>query len=319
MKKRLHGKLVVVGMHPAIDRTIEVPRLTSGGVVRGRLLMVGAGGKGMNVVRTLANLGTPVTACGFLAENDAPLFLSSCRGQFVRPKHVRIPGDTRQNITIVDTSRGTDTHITSAGMRVSRDDVRRLLDSLAREAHRGDWVAFVGSRPGGVSVKDYRAAIETARARGAEVIADADGALLRTAVASRPWLIKPNREELEELTGRRHRSLRRTVDSARGLLDRCEHVLLTLGPEGAALVTRNGSWRARDTRPAKVVHTVGCGDALLGGFLSAYAKGRSPGESLRRAVACGSACVRTRHSAVQSGREAAACLKGVRVERLTHA
>lgn len=303
MKKRLAGRFVVVGLHPAIDRTIQVRRLRSGGVIRGRLVMVEAAGKGMNITRTLSALGRNVLSCGFLGRVDADLFRSSLRAGCVTPRFVEIAGATRQNITIIEQDKRADMHILSGNMRVRRKDLDALLAGLQRDVGEGDWTVFAGSRPAGVRQADYVRALRTCRRRGARLAVDAAGPMLRAALREGPWLIKPNRAELEELVGRRLRTRNCILDAARGLLDNCEHVLVSLGAEGALLVTRGGAWQAKETRRARVVHTVGCGDVLLAGFLSAYAAGRTPAEALRLGVACGSACVRSRSAAITSRRD----------------
>ena len=104
--------------------------------------------------------------------------------------------------------------------------------------------------------------------------------------------------------------------AGRDVLARCEVVLASLGERGAVLMTHRGAWHARETRRANVVHTVGCGDALLAGFLSARAKGKAEPEALRFGVACGSACVRTRYACVRSSAEATRVLRKVVVTEL---
>lgn len=313
MKRRLTGKLVVAGLHPAIDRTIEVPSLRRGGAIRGKLLTVQAGGKGTNVARSLAHLGNAVTFRGILGEHDAPFFRAALRQSRVRSRCVTIPGDTRQNVTILEAD-GTDTHVVSGALRVSRDATRRVRAALADAAARGDWLILTGSRPEGFALADYEKLLRAIRRKGALPIVDADGETLGAALRNRPWLVKPNRAELEGLLGRTTRPTKRLLAAARDLLDTCGVVLLSLGSEGAALVTREGIWRSRDTAPVRVLHTVGCGDALLAGFLSAYAAGKPPGEALRFGVACGSACAETRFNAVQSTGEVRRKLPGVVVE-----
>jgi len=314
VKRRLTGRLVVAGLHPAIDRTIEVPSLRRGGAIRGKLLAIQAGGKGTNVARSLAHLGNAVTFRGILAERDAPFFRAALRQSRVRFRCVTIPGDTRQNITLLEAD-GTDTHVVSGAMRVSRDAARRLRAAVADAAASEYWVVLSGSRPDGFTLNDYERVLHAVRRKGARPVVDADGETLAAALRNRPWLVKPNRAELHGLLGRSVRSTKRLIAGARDLLHTCGVVLLSLGSEGAALVTREGCWRSRDTRPVRVLHTVGCGDALLAGFLSEYAAGKSPGKALRFGVACGSACAETPFNAVQSAAEVRRKLPGVVVER----
>ena len=319
MKNRLSGKFVIVVLHPAVDRTVQVSRLQVGGVIRGRPVMVEAAGKGINIAHTLANLGHPLLATGFLGRGEAEFFLSSFRGAAsgaagrVALDFVPVECATRENLTIIERDAGRDTHILVGSMRVGPRETERLLRRMRRRVAAGDWAVFGGSCPSGLKRADYVEALRTCKARGASVCVDASGSLLRAALSVRPWVVKPNREELEELAGRRLRSRAAVLRAARALLERCEHVVVSLGAEGAVLVTRDGAWHARETRCAKVVHTVGCGDALFAGFLAAYARGRRPAEALRFAVACGSACVRTHYASLRSRDEPLRFLRAVRV------
>ena len=315
MSKRLEGKLVVVTLHPAIDRTIEVPRLRAGGVLPGRTTLIEPAGKGMNITGTLSTLGNHVVICGLLGRRDAEFFQQALHPKRVRACFVLADTETRCNITLVDTSRGTDTHITEK-MRVSRKDIDRFLDTLGCTVKRGDWVVFTGSSPDGLRVADFSRALRLCQRRGAHVCVDTSGPQLRAGLQARPLIIKPNREELEELTGKTLRSQTRVLQAARLLLEQCEQILVSLGAEGALLIRPEGAWVAKDSRKARTVHTVGCGDALLAGYLSAYARGASPGDSLRFGVACGSACVRTHSAIVNSRAKALACKPHVALRRI---
>ena len=146
--------------------------------------------------------------------------------------------------------------------------------------------------------------------------------MLRAAVKARPWIVKPNLDELSELAGRRLSRLGDVLHAAEPLTEWCEHVLVSLGRNGALLVSRQGAhpggqaWHARESRRVSAVHTVGCGDALLAGFLSACACGKTLPEATRFAVACGSACVRSYRACLLSEAEALRFLPGVRVVKL---
>lgn len=308
-------KIVVVGLHPAIDRTLEVPTLDGGSVVRGRLLLVEAAGKGANITHSLSNFGHTVTAVGFLGRWDREFFLSSFRAGRVRPRFVTVEGATRQNVTLIARDTGRDLHVTAGALKVDRASVRRLHEIIGREAAAGAWAVFAGSRPDGFHLADYVRALRVCRAKGMRLCVDTSGAMLRAALRFHPWLIKPNREELAELSGAPVADDGAVLDAARKLLPTCERVLVSLGGEGALLVAGDGVWRARDPRGVRAVHTVGCGDALLAGFLSASVGGASPRDALQFGVACGSACVRSPYASLRSRCEAERLRAGVKVAR----
>jgi 1-phosphofructokinase len=309
-------RFLVVGLHPAIDRTLEIGRFTPGGMIRGRVLMVEAAGKGANLVHSLSNFGHRLVATGFLGRQDEAFFLSSFRQDRVRAEFVAVESPTRENITIIERDFRRDTHLVAGKLRVGRAEVSRLRKIIAREVGEGRWVVFSGSRPQGLRLSDYARLLALGRERGAKLCVDASGPMLRAALKARPWIVKPNLDELSELAGRRLSRVNEILEAAVPLTAWCEHVLVSSGRNGALLVSREGAWRARESRRVSAVHTVGCGDALLAGFLSACACGKSLPEATRFAVACGSACARSYRACLLSENEARRVLPGVRVVEL---
>ena len=316
------NQFIVVGLHPAIDRTLEIGRWTAGGMIRGRVVMVEAAGKGANLVHTLSNFGHHVVATGFLSRQDEALFLASFRKDRVKAEFVAVESPTRENITIIERDFRRDTHLVAGKLRVSAADVGRLRSIVAGEVGKGRWAVFSGSRPAGMTLSDYARLLALCRESGAKVCVDASGPMLSVALKARPWIIKPNLDELSELAGRKLSCVSEVLKAAEPLTKRCEHVLVSLGRNGALLVSRQGAhlggqaWHARESRRVSAVHTVGCGDALLAGFLSACAGGKTLPEAVRFAVACGSACVRSYRACLLSKAEALRRLPGVSVVKL---
>jgi 1-phosphofructokinase len=310
------GRFVVAGLHPAIDRTVEVPALDGATVIRGRLLMVEAAGKGTNIVHTLSNFGHRVTATGFLSRWDRELFLSSFRRDRVRTRFILVDGPSRENVTVVDRRTGRDTHIIAGHLDVTRREVRRLLQVIPRLLRPDDWAVFAGGRPRGFRMDDFSDALAAARRRRARVCVDAGGNMLRVALRRHPWIIKPNRDELSELAGESLATKAQILKAATRLFRRCDRVLVSLGKEGGMLVGPEGAWEARDLRRVRVSHTVGCGDAFFAGFLAAASERMEWSECLRFSVACGSACVRSPYAALHSRAEAVRRLGGIQLTRL---
>jgi len=158
-------------------------------------------------------------------------------------------------------------------------------------AARRAYVLFAGSLPPGLDAETLERLVAVCRDRNAYVAIDSSGPGLDPVRHGGPlWLVKPNREELGELAGRPVETDLQMREAAESLLERIELVVVTLGPEGACLFTRTGAWRATPhLDPAEIVNTVGCGDALLAGFVYAHARGGAPEECLRHGVALGSA------------------------------
>jgi len=283
--------IIAVSLNTAIDRTLEVPDLEVGGHVRGRLVSIQPAGKAVNVARFLGMLGTPCILTGFVGEGDRTRFARSFAKTAVRVEVFEGHGPTRENVTLIDPARGIETHIRDVGFALSADDLERMKKKLGILAARRAYVLFAGSLPPGMDAETFERLVAVCRDRTAYVAVDSSGPGLDAVRHGGPlWLVKPNREELAELAGRPVETDLQMREAARALLDRVELVVVTLGQEGACLFTRAGAWHATPhLDPAEIVNTVGCGDALLAGFVHAHARGGAPEECLRRGVAVGSA------------------------------
>ena len=306
---------LTITLNPAIDRTIEVDALRLGEVVRGRLTYVEPAGKGVNVAHTLAALGHKVVCTGFVGRDEAAMFDRGFAGATVRPAWVRVDGLTRTSITLLDLNRTQETHITEQGFTVSRRHVRRLCDQVCSHLRPGVWVLANGRPAPGFGVEPYRDLLRRIKASGARLAVDTSGEYLRAAVEIGPDVVKPNDEELSELVGRPLRRMPSILLAAREIAASIRHVVVSLGARGVVCVTRQRSWHARERGRPRVVHTVGCGDALTAGFVAGVAEGLSAPKALRLSVACGGACVRTPRASLRAKDEAQAVLPLVTVRR----
>ena len=313
MSQTPRPRILAVGLHPAIDRTIELPELRRRSVLRGRLLRVEAGGKTTNIVHTLSNFGHHVSATGFIGRGEADFFLRTFDPARVKAEFVLADSPTRENVTLLESRTGRDIHILAGELSVRRNDAAQLGRIVKRLAEKADWAIFSGSRPKGMPLSDYLALLRVCRERGGRLVVDASGSMLRTALKARPWLIKPNRDELAELVGRKLRTDCDILRAATSLRKKCENILVSLGRGGAILISSAGTWHAREARPPKSAISVGCGDALLAGFVSACADGADLREALRFGTACGSACARTDYACLSSRRQPESLLPGIRI------
>jgi len=313
---RRRGNFIAVILNPAVDRTIEVERLRPGAVIRGRLVHLEPAGKGVNVAHSLAALGHAVVCTGFVGRGETAMFERSLLGAGAKPSLVQVSGVTRESITYIETSAGRETHIVDQGFEVSNRDVRRLRRRLLGLAQPDAWLVLNGRPAQGLTVQDYHSLLGDVRRTGAHVAVDTSGEFLRAAVLAGPELIKPNDEELSELAGARLRRLTDLLNAARELACSIPYVVVSLGPRGALCATQRRAWYAKELRRVPIVHTVGCGDALVAGFVAGLAEGLTAPEALRLAVACGGACARSPRAALRSRREADSVLPNVRVRLL---
>ena len=288
--------IVTVTINPSVDRTIQLPsRLVRDSVLRASAVTSQAAGKGVNVSRALAHASIPTRAIVRADYHDP--YVRELVESGLAVVTVDPGASVRTNISLAEPD-GTTTKINEPGSPLSAAAVAALHDVVAAEAPRASWVVLAGSLPPGADVELLADLARTARiaAPAVRIAVDTSGAplaALRTA-GVRIDLIKPNLEELAELTGSNPATLGtpEAVASACTALraDGIAAVLATLGAAGAVLASADGAWHA--THPPVIARsTVGAGDSSLAGYLIADAERLSPAARLARAVAYGSAAV----------------------------
>jgi 1-phosphofructokinase len=277
--------IVTLTLNPSVDRTIEVPELIRGAVLRAVGGRVDAGGKGVNISRALARHAVPTTTVFAAGGAEGQQLIGLLEPLGVRVAAVAVQGATRANVAVVEPD-GTTTKLNEQGPRLSAHEIEALLQTVIATSEPGGWVVGCGSLPPGVPDDVYAHLVTAAHAAGARVAIDTSGPALAAALVAGPDLVKPNLEELAEAVGRPLRTLGEVVAAAEDLLERgAGAVLASLGPDGAVLVEPDGA-RHGQAHLDHVLSTVGAGDAGLAGFVAA---GGSGPEALRAALGWGSA------------------------------
>lgn len=283
--------ILTVTLNTALDLTYGVPALVPHASHRVTDLSERPGGKGINVARVLTALGHDSVVTGFAGGATGSVLrqllaeLPAGRATLTDAL-VPVAGDTRRTLAVVDGTTGDTTQFNEPGPHVTADEWTAFLRSYEKLLTGADAVALCGSLPPGIHVGAYAELIRPARAAGVPVLLDTSGEPLRRGIAARPDLIKPNADELAQLTGSREPA-RATRDARR----RGAHtVIASLGPDGMLAVTPDGSWRA--SPPAAVKgNPTGAGDSAVAGLLSSLVEGLSWPDRLRRAVALSTATV----------------------------
>nr|WP_240982880.1 1-phosphofructokinase family hexose kinase [Streptomyces sp. S3(2020)] len=274
-------------MNTALDITYRVRALTPHASHRVSEVTERPGGKGLNVARVLAALGHEVTATGFVGGATGGVVqerLAAAPG--VVDALVPVSGATRRTIAVVDEQSGDTTQLNEPGPTVMPAEWSAFQEAYEDLLPSSAAVALCGSLPPGVPVGAYAGLVRTARAAGVPVLLDTSGEPLRRGVAARPDIIKPNADELAELTGS-HEPLRATQDARR----RGAHAVVTsLGADGLLAASPEGRWRA--TPPTRVHgNPTGAGDSAVAGLLSGLVEHLPWPDRLARAVALSAATV----------------------------
>jgi len=275
---------ITVTLNPAVDRTVVIPGFTAGAVNRVSSSTDRPGGKGVNVARTLANLGHTTAATGFLGRENSTLFEEEFRQRGICDYFVRVTGATRVGIKIVDPVLGQTTDVNFPGLCPQAAQIEQF--SVGMKQLQAPWCVLSGSLPEGVEITFYRDLTRQLRARGIRVMMDTSGAPLRHALEAVPTAIKPNIHELSELLGTSLQTREEVLNAAASLLQRgIELVVISMGAEGALFVDKDQAITVKP--PAIQVHsTVGAGDAMVAGTVAGAIRGLSISDQARLATAC---------------------------------
>ena len=279
--------IVTLTLNPSVDRTVEVETLARGEVMRALGVRVDPGGKGINVSRALATHGLPTRAVVTVGGAEGEHLVALLRDTGIEIVPVRIRGAIRSNITVVEPD-GTTTKFNEPGAQLSAEELAAVFASVKDAAASADWLVASGSLPPGTPADCYADLVRLLASSGTFVAVDTSGPALEAVLAAGPTLVKPNRDELAEVTGRRLSTIPDVIDAACGLRDLgAEAVLASLGAEGAILVDDDGAIHGW-TPAVPPLSSVGAGDAMLAGFLAGGGKGA---DALVEALAWGAAAV----------------------------
>jgi len=282
--------IITVTLNAAIDKSLAVPNFRLGRRHRTVDQRTMAGGKGVNIARTLKALGQPVIATGFAGGPTGTHIVEELTEESILNDFVRIREESRTNTSVLDPTTGEQTEINERGPLVTEREVELFRDKLIYLARGAAIVVFAGSLPRGVEPELYASLIRDLERSDVITVADTDGEPLRQAVRAEPDLVSPNVLEAEELVGHEFAS-----EGERSLAV-CE--IAALGPREAIMTLPDGCFaqmvvdgqrvlkRAR-IEPREPIAKRGSGDAFLAGFLAARYEGRTPDQCLRFGVACG--------------------------------
>jgi 1-phosphofructokinase len=290
--------IVTITLNPSLDRTLELERLVRGGVQRTAEPILEPGGKGVNVTRALAVNGVPSIALLPIGGGEGDDLRRLLEEAGVRAHFVPVTGRTRSNITVAEHD-GTITKLNEPGSALSADDLATLIRVLRTIVSAGDWVVMSGSVPPEFTAEQLASITHSLSSLDVSLAVDTSGDALVAALTACPRLIKPNRDELCELVGRPVDSIAEVIAAAEEVRDNgIENVLVSLGSDGAVLVTPSGVL-VGESRVDNPKSTVGAGDSFLAGFLSKFSRDESDLEAaLLEALAWGAAATGLPGSAV---------------------
>jgi 1-phosphofructokinase family hexose kinase len=276
-------------LNPAVDKEYTVPLLAMDEVLRASELRIDHGGKGFNVSRMLAALGTQSTAVGLAGGHNGRLLRDGLKGAGISTDFVPVNGETRTNISIVDETLAHYIKVNEAGPTVSEGEITLLMSRITSLLKPGDFWILAGSLPPGAPKDIYARIIRIVEEVGAHAVLDSSGEPLRLGCQAGPFLAKPNANEATQITGKPTETIeemsRITPElHAMGV----KIVVISAGKKGALLSDGKSQWFGY-TPAIKEHNPIGAGDAMVAGLVWKLAQGEEPSTALRWGLACGAA------------------------------
>ncbi len=284
--------IVTLTLAPAFDVHCYIENFMPYHENAARLISRDAGGKGINVSRALTAHGVKNTAAAILGKDNEGEFKGALLCDGIKLAAVTANGRIRENITIHTKGKG-ETRVSFEGFSGSDELLFELEKIIKNETVSDGFVILAGRLPSGVTKSAVKEFLLRLKEKGARLIIDSKSFDINDLRELRPWLIKPNEEEIFELFGLEYGGF----DDATALAERLyelgiDNVMLTFGGEGAMLVNKDGRLRARAPKITPI-STVGAGDSSIAGFLVAMARGGTLADALKTAIAFGTAACLT--------------------------
>ncbi len=279
-------RIITITLSPTLDRTLWVDALVPGGLNRVVRERVDSGGKGINVAKVLARFGIKALAAAFTGKDNSDEFRRILKEEISDFLLVPVSGSVRENTLIIPPD-GSMYKLDKAGTPLPEGAIPRLESLLEGRINSDSIVVFAGRLPPGTDKAVLSALLCRFKEQGAKLIVDSQSFDIDDLHTLRPYLIKPNSDELKALVDGIEGTADDEIKAARYLCDiGVEHVLVSRGRDGLMLVDRENVIIA--TVPdVPVLSTVGAGDSALAGYLMAMVSGKNKEECVKSAAAMG--------------------------------
>lgn len=278
-------RIATVTLNPAFDLVGRLARIEIGEVNTVETLGIYPAGKGINVAKVLADLGVKLSVSGFLGEQNQGDFLQAFQQNGLDDQFYRINGKTRINVKITETEADV-TDLNFLGFEIQAEDWAAFTTQSAKWHEQFDLVAVCGSLPRGVSPEQFADWLNTLHRQGLKVVLDSSNAALTYGLKASPWLVKPNRRELEIWANRPLESLEAIISAAQQLRDQgIENVIISMGEKGSLWLNHEGVLQAEPPRCQNVVSTVGAGDSMVAGLIYGFSQGWNKADIMKFASA----------------------------------
>ena len=314
-ERTFYMKIITLTLNPAFDIHCYIENFAPYHENLANITEYDAGGKGVNISRALTHNGAENLALVVLGEENADSFRIRLERDGMNYRALCVSGRIRENIT-VHTNGADETRISFAGFCANSSLLERLERELDGILEEGSYVTFTGRNPAGLAMSDVKAFLRRLADKGARTVIDSRSFSLEDLIELRPWLIKPNQEEISEYLGRQIKDISDALDAARTLRESgIENVMISFGALGALLVCGDGAFAALPPS-VEAVSTIGAGDSSIAGFLAAASQGKNSSDMLRTAVAYGTAACLTGGTRPPKAQDVERILKQIKLNTL---
>jgi 6-phosphofructokinase 2 len=309
--------IVTITLNPSLDQHITVDGLVVDGTNRWSRLYRYAGGKGIDVSRAIYEMGGRTVAYGFIGGTIGRAVEILLDKEGVPFSFTPIQRETRTNFIITDTKSSQQTRIDAPGPHISKGEWERFRRKMLRIRPSPDLIVAGGSVPPGIPNDVYYTIIMEAKDFGVRTILDSDGQWLAEGVKAKPYLIKPNVQEAEELLNRELPTEEAITKAALDIVDMgVEIAVISRGKDGIIAATKKEVLKAVSP-PVKVRSAVGAGDCTIAGLALKLANREPLAEACRLAVAMGTAAVLTPGTELARKAYVENLLPQIKVEKIT--
>ncbi|MBS5989548.1 1-phosphofructokinase [Anaerococcus hydrogenalis] len=272
-------------LNPSIDYVLRIERFDDGQTIRSKSEEKYPGGKGIMVSKLLKNLGAKSINIGFLGGFTGEFIKNKLENLGIDQEFTKISDDSRINVKL---KYDTETEINAQGPQIKEEEIEEFLNYLDN-LNEDDFVVISGSIPKSLGDDFYRVIVNLLEMNNVRFALDTSGKKLFNLSAYRPFLVKPNKDELGEIFEDSIDSDEKIIKYARKLIDQgAENVIVSLGKDGSIFVDNNMAYKAKPIE-GKLINSVGSGDSMVAGYIYGYMKGLSKIDSYKLAIACGSA------------------------------
>lgn len=308
--------IYTVTLNPALDNTIILDSLILGHVNRSTKSITDVGGKGINVSKVVRVLDGEGCALGFLGKDNSDVFIKYLDDLDIDNDFVFVEGETRRNIKVIETSNNVYTDINQAGFEVSKEDVEGIINNIITHPKSGDIVVLSGSLPKGVDKDIYLRIITELKSKNIKTVLDADGEVLKISLNAKPYLIKPNINELRNIFEFNEEDINEVIRIASEILHSgIEMVVISMGEKGSLFVDKENVLLAHPVK-IDVKSTVGAGDSMVGGLVYGLDKNYSSQDIFKLASSCATAKVAKEGSKPPNKDEIDSMMSRVVIEKL---